>query len=123
LVSTWLGFGGLPKGWVFCLGERVQIFQLGELIRVEHLEEEAIEGAWLDEVEVVRVGAFAGIDPQEVTSSRILLQGLLQDISMFQVAEVAHHFAVIYNIIVLAAVNIREKLVHILAGHPILSES
>jgi len=42
---------------------------------------------------------------------------------MFQVAEVAHHFAVIYNIIVLAAVNIREKLVHILAGHPIFSES
>ena len=123
MVSAWLGFGGLPQGWVFCLGERVQIFQLRELIRVEHLEEEAIEGAWLDEVEVVTVGAFAGIDPQEVPSARILLQGLLQDISMFQVAEVAHHFAVIYNIIVLTAVNIREKLVHILAGNPIFSES
>ena len=123
MVSTWLGFGGVPKGWVFCLGERVQIFKLGELIRIEHLEEEAIEGTWLDEVEVVTVGAFAGIDPQKVTSAGIFLQGLLQDISMFQVAEVAHHFAVIYNIIVLAAVNIREKLVHILAGHPIFSES
>ena len=42
---------------------------------------------------------------------------------MFEVAEVAHHFSVIYNIIVLTAVNIGEKLVHILPGHPIFSES
>jgi hypothetical protein len=115
LVSAWLGFGGLPQGRVFSLGERVQIFELRELVRVEHLEEKAIEGAWLHEVEVVTVRAFAGIDPQEVPSARILLQGLLQNISMFQVTEVAHHFAVIYNISVLAAVNIREKLVNILA--------
>jgi hypothetical protein len=123
LVSAWLGFGGLPQGRVFSLGERAQIFELRELIRIEHLEEEAIEGAWLDEVEVVTVSAFAGIDPQEVPSARILLQGLLQDISMFQVTEMAHHFAVIYNISVLATVNIREKLVHILAGRPIFSKS
>jgi hypothetical protein len=63
LVSSWLGFGGVPKCWVFWLGKRVQIFQLRELIGVEHLEEKAIEGAWLDEVEVVTVRAFTGIDP------------------------------------------------------------
>jgi hypothetical protein len=123
LVSTCLGFTGLPQGWVFSQGERVQIFELRELIRIEHLKEKAIEGAWLHEVEVVTVSTFAGIDPQEVASARILLQGLLQEISMFQVTETAHHFAVIYNIIVLAAVNIREKLVHILPGRPIFSES
>jgi hypothetical protein len=108
LVSTWLGFGGLPQGRILSLGKRVQILELRELIRIEHLEEKAIEGAWLHEVEVITVRAFAGIDPQEVPSARILLQGLLQDISMLEVTEIAHHFAVVYNIIVLAAVNIGE---------------
>ena len=115
MVAAWLGFSGLPQGRVFSLGESVQIFEFRELVRIEHLEEKAIEGAWLHEVEVVTVRAFTGIDPQKVPSARILLQGLLQDISMLQVTEMAHHFTVIYNISVLAAVNIREKLVHILA--------